>query len=100
MTITAVASCADDRNNFLPEDSFGFNNKANENLVTLPIYGGSHTLNIIKSGKGLNEGTVNISADLDSALAVFNKANETDYVALPADQDLYSFGAESITFGT
>ena len=100
LTITAVASCADDRNNFLPEDSFGFNNKANENLVTLPIYGGSHTLNIIKSGKGLNEGTVNISADLDSALAVFNKANGTEYVALPADQDLYAFGSESITFGT
>ena len=66
LTITAVASCADDRNNFLPEDSFGFNNVANDNLLTLPIYGGSHTLNIIKSGKGLNEGTVNITADLDS----------------------------------
>ena len=100
MTITAVASCADDRNNFLPEDSFGFNNKANENLITIPIYGGSHTLNIIKSGKGLNEGTVNISAGLDSALAAFNKANKTEYVAFPADQDLYAFGTESITFGT
>ena len=26
LTIAAVASCEDDRNNFLPEDSFGFNN--------------------------------------------------------------------------
>ena len=25
LTITAVASCVDDRNNFLPDDSFGFN---------------------------------------------------------------------------
>ena len=99
LTITAVASCADDRNNFLPEDSFGFNNVANENLLTLPIYGGSHTLNIIKSGKGLNEGTVNITTDLDSALAVFNKANNTEYIALPADQNLYAFSSESITFG-
>lgn len=100
LTVAAVASCIDDRNNFLPEDSFGFNNVANENLLTLPIYGGSHTLNIIKSGKGLNEGTVNITTDLDSALAVFNKANGTDFVALPSGQDLYAFSAESITFGT
>ena len=48
MTITAVASCADDRNNFLPDDSFGFNNKAGENVVTLPIYGGSYDINVIK----------------------------------------------------
>ena len=99
LTITAVASCADDRNNFLPEDSFGFNNKVNENLLTLPIYSGSYTLNVIKSGKGLNEGTVNIYADLDSALAVFNKANGTSYVAFPADKDLYAFGVQSLTFG-
>ncbi len=99
LTITAVASCADDRNNFLPEDSFGFNNVANENLLTLPIYGGSHTLNIIKSGKGLNEGTVNITVDRDSALAVFNKANNTDFVALPTDQNLFSFSEESLAFG-
>ena len=98
LMITAVASCADDRNNFLPEDSFGFNNKAGENVLTIPIYSGSYSLNIIKSGKGLNEGTVNIAADLDSALAVFNRTNNTAFVPFPSDKDLYAFGAASINF--
>ena len=98
LTITAVASCADDRNNFLPDDSFGFNNKAGENVLTLPIYGGSHQINVIKSGKGLNEGVVNITtSNLD--LNNFNKANGTGYIPLPSDMDLYSFSDESLTFG-
>ena len=75
LTITAVASCEDDRNNFLPEDSFGFNNKVNENTYVLPIYGGSYTMNVIKSGKGMNEGSVTISTAADSLLAAFNEAN-------------------------
>ena len=52
LTIAAVASCVDDRNNFLPDDSFGFNNKAGENVLTLPLYGGSYDIDVIKSGKG------------------------------------------------
>ena len=98
LTITAVASCADDRNNFLPDDSFGFNNKAGENVLTLPLYGGSHQINVIKSGKGLNEGVVNITtSNLD--LNNFNKANGAGYIPLPSDMDLYSFSDESLTFG-
>ena len=98
LTITAVASCADDRNNFLPDDSFGFNNKAGENVLTLPLYGGSHQINVIKSGKGLNEGVVNITtSNID--LNNFNKANGAGYIPLPSDMDLYSFSDESLTFG-
>ena len=97
LTIAAVASCEDDRNNFLPEDSFGFNNKANENVTTLPLYGGKHTLDIIKSGKGFNEGTVTITV-VDTLLTAFNAANETSFVALPADKELYSFSTESLAF--
>lgn len=100
LTITAVASCEDDRNNFLPEDSFGFNNKVNENTYVLPIYGGSYTMNVIKSGKGMNEGSVTISTAADSLLAAFNEANETFYSAVPADQDLYAFSTENISFAT
>ena len=85
LTITAVASCEDDRNNFLPDDSFGFNNRANENIVTIPLYGGSYTLDVIKSGKGFNGGSVSFAA-VDSLLKAFNAANETSYVALPADK--------------
>ena len=98
LTITAVASCADDRNNFLPEDSFGFNNKAGENVLTLPLYGGSHQINVIKSGKGLNEGVVNITTS-NFDLNNFNKANGVEYIPLPADMDLYSFSDESLSFG-
>ncbi len=97
LTIAAVASCEDDRNNFLPEDSFGFNNKANENVTTLPLYGGKHTLDIIKSGKGFNEGTVTIIS-VDTLLNAYNAANETSYVALPADKELYSLSAQTISF--
>ncbi len=98
MTIFAVASCADDRNNFLPEDSFGFNNKAGDNALTLPIYGGSFDIAVIKSGKGLNEGNVTISTSKED-LINFNKQYGTEYVALPSNQDMYSFDTESITFG-
>ena len=98
LTITAVASCADDRNNFLPDDSFGFNNKAGDNVLTLPLYGGSYEIDVIKSGKGLNEGVVNITtSNLD--LNNFNKANGAGYIPLPSDMDLYSFSDESLTFG-
>ncbi|MBO5830168.1 MAG: DUF1735 domain-containing protein, partial [Alistipes sp.] len=98
LMITAVASCADDRNNFLPDDSFGFNNKAGENVLTLPLYGGSHEIDIIKSGKGLNEGVVNITTS-NFDLNNFNKANGVEYIPLPADMDLYSFSEQSIAFG-
>ena len=87
LTITAVASCADDRNNFLPDDSFGFNNKAGENVLTLPLYGGSHQIDIIKSGKGLNEGVVNITTS-NHDLKLYNEEHGVKYFPLPADQNL------------
>ena len=99
LTIATVASCADDRNNFLPDDSFGFNNKAGENVLTLPLYGGSHTINVIKSGKGLNEGVVNITTS-NHDLSEYNKQYGVEFIPLPTDQDLYSFSEESIAFGT
>ena len=99
LTITAVASCADDRNNFLPDDSFGFNNKAGENVVTLPLYGGSYNVNVIKSGKGLNEGVVNITTS-NFDLNNYNKQYGVEYIPLPTDMDLYSFSTESLAFGT
>ena len=99
LTITAVASCADDRNNFLPDDSFGFNNKAGENVVTLPLYGGSYDVSVIKSGKGLNEGVVNITTS-NFDLNNYNKQYGVEYIPLPSDKDLYSFSTENIAFGT
>ena len=98
LTITAVASCADDRNNFLPDDSFGFNNKSGENVLTLPLYGGSHQINVIKSGKGLNEGVVDITtSNID--LKNYNEQYGVEFYPLPDDQDLYSFSDKSLSFG-
>ena len=98
LMITAVASCADDRNNFLPDDSFGFNNKAGENVLTLPIYGGSYEINVIKSGKGLNEGVVDITtSNID--LKNYNEQYGVEFYPLPDDQDLYSFSDKSLSFG-
>ena len=98
LTITAVASCVDDRNNFLPDDSFGFNNKAGENVLTLPLYGGSYDIDVIKSGKGLNEGVVNITTS-NHDLLNFNEKYGVEYIPLPSDQNLYSFSTESLAFG-
>ena len=98
LTITAVASCADDRNNFLPDDSFGFNNKAGENVQTLPIYGGTYEIDVIKSGKGLNEGVVNITAS-NIDLKNYNEQHGAEFYPLPDDQDLYTFSTQSLTFG-
>ena len=86
LTITAVASCADDRNNFLPDDSFGFNNKAGENVLTLPLYGGSYEIDVIKSGKGMNEGVVSITTS-NFDLKNYNDQYGVEYFPLPADQD-------------
>lgn len=98
LTITAVASCADDRNNFLPDDSFGFNNKAGENVLTLPIYGGSYEIDVIKSGKGLNEGAVSITTS-NFDLRNYNEQYGVEFYPLPDDQDMYSFSTQSLTFG-
>ncbi len=98
LMIASVSSCVtDDRNNFLPDDSFGFNNAVNENVVTLPIYGGSYDLAIIKSGKGFNEGTVNITTS-NADLLAYNEQFGTSYFPLPKNQELYSFSENSISF--
>lgn len=98
LTIAAVASCADDRNNYLPDDSFGFNNKAGDNVVTLPIYVESYDINVIKSGKGMNKGVVNITTS-NHDLLNYNRQYGVDYIPIPSDMGLYSFNTESIAFG-
>ena len=55
-------------------------------------------MNVIKSGKGLNEGVVNITTS-NFDLKNFNDQYEVEYIPLPSDQSLYSFSTESIAFG-
>lgn len=97
LTITFVTSCADDRNNFLPDDSFGFNTLKDENVIKVPIYGGSYDLTVIKSGKGLNTGTAYFESS-NKALLDYNRSFNTDFVPFPSDQDMYSFSENSILF--
>ena len=96
--VTSVASCVeDDRNKFLPDDSFGFNETAGNNLVTLPYVCGKYEISIIKSGKGFNEGTVTVGTS-NKGLLSYNTENNTKYVSIPDDQELYSFSDETISF--
>ena len=95
MALLAAVSCVDDRNNFMVDDSFGFNNAVNENVLTLPIYGGAHDLTVIKSGKGTAEGVVNLTSS-NADLLEYNKEMGTDYIPVPAD--LYTFGTSSLSF--
>lgn len=99
LTITAVASCvADDRNNFLPEDSFGFNRTEQEGVITWPIYSGQYDFAVIKSGKGFSEADVKVAGS-EFDLVRFNEtldAGAKEY--LPIAKDLYNFnGADECT---
>ena len=47
MTLASVVACVDDRNNYMVDDSFGFNNAIDENVTELAIYGGSYELAVI-----------------------------------------------------
>lgn len=98
ISLCAAVSCVDNRNNFMVDDSFGFNTAAGENVVTLPLYGGSYDIAVIKSGKGTQEGIVNITTS-NFDLLNYNKQYGVEYIPLPADMDLYSFSSESISFG-
>lgn len=94
LALSAVA-CTDDRNNFMVDDSFGFNNALNENVEELAIYTGSYELAVIKSGKGFTDATVFIEGS-NADLLAYNEANGTEYFPLP--KDLYSFSVNSLEY--
>ena len=95
LALSAAAACVDDRNNFMVDDSFGFNTAIDENLNEQPVYTGSYELALIKSGKGFEDATVFIEGN-NAALAVYNKENNKNYAAIPAE--LYSFSSNSVEF--
>ena len=95
LALSAAVACVDDRNNFMVDDSFGFNNAIDENLNVQPVYTGSYELALIKSGKGLEDATLFVEGN-NAALVVYNKENNKKYTALP--EDLYSFSSNSIEF--
>ena len=95
--LAVATSCVDDRNNGMVDDSFGFNNAAGENVVTLPIYGESYDLAVVKSGKGVQEGVVNIYSS-NSELLAYNDENNTKYFPISNDGDVFSFSESSLSF--
>ena len=98
MSVLSVAiSCVDDRDNGMVEDSFGFNNAVGENVVTIPIYGESYELAVIKSGKGSKAGVVNIYSS-NSELMAYNEQHDTKYFPIANDGDTFSFSEENLSF--
>ena len=98
MALLAAVSCVDDRNNFMVDDSFGFNHAKDEAVITYPIYGGKYDLAVVKSGKGLVEADVKISGS-EFDLVKYNdshKESAKDFVAF--SKDLYSFSASTLHF--
>ena len=95
LALSAAAACVDDRNNFMVDDSFGFNTAIDEILNEQPVYTGSYELALIKSGKGFEDATVFIEGN-NAALAVYNKEKNKNYAAIPAE--LYSFSSNSVEF--
>lgn len=95
----AVASvaCVDDRNNFMVDDSFGFNHTVKP-VIEYPLYGGSYDLSIIKSGKGLADAEVKITGS-EFDLIKYNEGldnNAKKFVAF--SKDLYSFSSNVVSF--
>ena len=95
MTLASVVACVDDRNNYMVDDSFGFNNAIDENVTELAIYGGSYELAVIKSGKGFTDATVFVEGS-NADLLAYNKEHGTDYI--PVSKDFYSFDVNSLEY--
>ena len=79
LALSAAVSCVDDRNNFMVDDSFGFNNAIDENVTELAIYGGTYELAVIKSGKGFSDATVFVGGS-NAALIEYNEEKGTNYI--------------------
>lgn len=86
LAIALAAACVpDERNQFLPADSFGIT--ARNRVEEASVHAGAYTLGIAKNGKGQQSGTVRMSTDPDAYLPLleaYNKEYGTAYKAVPA----------------
>ena len=99
LAIVLAAACVpDERNQFLPADSFGVTAKS---LVTeASVHTGTYTVGISKNGKGQQGGTVQMSTDPGAYLPLleaYNKENGTAYEAIPAS--LINTETPTLSFG-
>ena len=98
MALLASVSCVDDRNNFMVDDSFGFNHAKEEAVITYPIYGGKYDLAIIKSGKGLVEADVKISGSEFDLIKYNDSHKESAKSFVAFSKDLYNFSETTVHF--
>lgn len=87
--LPAMVACTDYRDNNMVNDSISFVDSdgtwaTSKGYVTASVYETKCEIAVMKNGKGLAGTTVRVEAS-ESALAAFNEANATDYVALPSD---------------
>lgn len=101
MVVPAVmGACKDDRNNYMVDDSISYVDSDGtweeaKGYFTIPVYDEKYVFPVVKNGKGLSSTTVRLEAS-ESALAAYNTANETNYVALP--ENCYTFETKQLNF--
>lgn len=96
MALSAAVSCLDDRNNFMVDDSLGFNTATDENVIELFTFEGKYDFSVIKSGKGFDGAKATVEPS-NAYLMTYNEENRTAYVPLP--KDCYSLSTNNVSFG-
>lgn len=98
ITLLLAAACfPDQRDNFMVNDSFGITGE--DGLAEASVHTGSYVLGIIKNGKGQSAAALTVNRDASAvaaALASYNRANNTQYKALP--DRLVNLDATSFSF--
>ena len=94
--LLAVSSCIEDsRDNFMVDDQLSL---AYENIVTdVSLYAGSHTISILKSGKGTTAATATIGAS-ESALKTWMEEEESGVAYKTIPESYYSLESNQISF--
>ncbi|MBR0292042.1 MAG: DUF1735 domain-containing protein [Bacteroidales bacterium] len=98
-TLGLLAGCiADDRGNFMVDDSFGLTTR--ETLVQASVHTGSYTIGVSKNGVGQKAASASVSLEDASILAALDKYNgeyQTSYKLIPASW--FSLSRSNLEFG-
>lgn len=76
----ALVGCKDERNNFMVDDTVAF--LKDKTFMKVSMFNEQCDFPVIKAGKGLSGATVRLEASAE-ALAAYNAANGTNYIAIP-----------------
>ncbi len=99
LAIALAAACVpDERNQFIPADSFGVTAKSL--VAEASVHTETYSIGIAKNGKGQQAGTVSVNSNPDAYLPLldaYNKAHGTQYEAAP--RYLLNFDTPELSFG-